>query len=118
MKEKNFYLKAEDIKEILTDWHEADGCFVSDRITIDGCKVGYMYREYPDNSYDSGWRFLEGTETDEYINNSDNVGIYKLNTVCNYDSGIIPFLNAPYESAFLRNEEGVFEEIPFEPSEE
>lgn len=36
--------------EKLIDWNEPnrEGCIVSDRITKEGFKVGYMYREVPD----------------------------------------------------------------------
>ncbi len=46
--------------ENLIDWNEpnGEGCIVSDRITKEGFKVGYMYREAPDeDNPDSGWRF-------------------------------------------------------------
>lgn len=46
--------------EKLIDWNEpnGEGCIVSDRITKEGFKVGYMYREVPDeDNPDSGWRF-------------------------------------------------------------
>lgn len=39
------------------------GCFATDKITVEGLKVGYMYREEPDDESDSGWRFFSGTET-------------------------------------------------------
>ena len=51
--------------ENLIDWNEpnGEGCIVSDRITKEGFKVGYMYREAPDeDNPDSGWRFLAGNE--------------------------------------------------------
>ena len=37
-------------------------CYASDRIAVDGCPVGYCYREEPDNDTDtdSGWRFFAG----------------------------------------------------------
>lgn len=122
MEEKEFYLKGKEIKNILTDWKGADGCLATDRIMVDGCKVGYMYREEPDNDefggYDSGWRFFAGDEDDEYANTPENIGIYKLNTICNYDEDIIPFLNAPYGSAFGRDENGNFVEEDFEIPED
>ena len=45
--------KADFIKikvEKLVDWNEpnGDGCVVSDKITKEGFKVGYMYREKPE----------------------------------------------------------------------
>jgi len=42
-------------------------CFASDRILVDGCKVGYMYRENPDFPEDGGWRFLSGDESGDYL---------------------------------------------------
>ena len=83
--------------EDLIEWNEpnGNGCVVSDRITKDGCKVGYMYREQPNvQSPDSGWRFLAGNEDDEYMTNSNNHHIFAINTVCNYDKDIISFLHS------------------------
>ena len=57
--------------EKLVDWNEpnGDGCVVSDKITKEGFKVGYMYREKPEEGRpDSGWRFLAGNEDEEYMN--------------------------------------------------
>jgi len=107
--EKEYKIKDEDIKNILT-WEEADGCIATDRITVDGNKVGYMYREEPSNNTDSGWRFFAGDESDEYVNDANNSNIYKLNTICNYDNDIMEHLTAPVGSAFIRNENGVFVE--------
>ena len=36
-----------------------------------------------------------GRETDEYANDVNNVGVYSLNTICNYDPDILPLLTAP-----------------------
>src|SRR6266705_2951717 len=69
------------------------GCFASDRITVDGMKVGYMYREEPDKDLDSGWRFFSGDETQEYADNPDNFAIYEVNTICNYDPSISPYID-------------------------
>lgn len=109
--EKRFILSKNQIKQILDDWQGADGCIASDRILVDGCKVGYMYREKSSNKWDSGWRFLAGDETNEYLNNSQNSGIYKLNTVCNYDYDIIPFLNDEEGCVYARKEDNLFHKI-------
>jgi hypothetical protein len=75
-------------------------CYASNRITIEGMKVGYMYRETPEEPNDSGWRFFAGTETQEEIDNPNNIGIYDVNTIANYDASIIPYLNAESDTAF------------------
>lgn len=88
-------MKAEDVKSLLPDWKGADGCIATNRITVEGRKVGYCYREEPDGGWDSGWRFTAGDESDEYMDDPNNAGIYKLNTICNDDPDIIPLLNTP-----------------------
>ena len=108
---RDFYVKAEDMKNLLPDWEEASGCIATNRITVEGCKVGYCYREKPDGDWDSGWRFTAGDESDEYMDDPNNAGIYGLNTICNDDPDIIPLLNTPAPCAFERDENGVFQQI-------
>ena len=100
--------KADFIKikvEKLFDWNEpnGDGCVVSDKITKEGFKVGYMYREKPEEGRpDSGWRFLAGNEDEEYMNDSNNHHIFAVNTICNYDKDIIPYIKAKIGSVYIR----------------
>lgn len=105
---KKFKLNKEDIKELL-EWEGPSGCIATDKITVEGCKVGYMYREKPTDKYpDSGWRFFQGEEDEEYIKDIKNSGIYDLNTICNYDPDIIPLLKSPYNTAYYRDKMGTF----------
>ena len=108
---RDFHVKAEDMKNLLPDWEEASGCIATNRITVEGCKVGYCYREKADGDWDSGWRFTAGDESDEYMDDPNNAGIYGLNSICNDDPDIIPLLNTPAPCAFERDENGVFQQI-------
>ena len=108
---RNYHVKAEDVKHLLPDWEGADGCIATNRITVEGYKVGYCYREKPDGGWDSGWRFTAGDESEAYMDDPNNAGIYKLNTICNDDPDIIPLLNTPAPCAFERDENGVFQQI-------
>ena len=108
---RDFHVKAEGMKNLLPDWEEASGCIATNRITVEGYKVGYCYREKPDGDWDSGWRFTAGDESDEYMDDPNNAGIYGLNTICNDDPDIIPLLNTPAPCAFERDENGVFQQI-------
>ena len=108
---RDYHVKAEDVKPLLSDWKGADGCIATNRITVEGYKVGYCYRENPDGDWDSGWRFTAGDESEEYMDDPNNAGIYKLNTICNDDPDIIPLLNTPTPCAFERDENGVFQQI-------
>ena len=114
---RNYHVKAEDVKHLLPDWEGADGCIATNRITVEGCKVGYCYREKPDGDWDSGWRFTAGDESEEYMDDPNNAGIYKLNTLCNDDPDIIPLLYTPAPCAFARDENGVFQPEVLEPEE-
>jgi hypothetical protein len=100
MAEKEFWLHPNQIKRLATGY---GGCFATDLITVEGHKVGFMYRQEPENQYDSGWRFLSGKESQQYLDDQDNLAIYDVNTIVNYDSEIIPFLDAPVGSAFERD---------------
>ena len=109
-KEEKDFIKIE-VKELI-DWNEpnGEGCIVSDKITKDGYKVGYMYREEPSMDMpDSGWRFMAGNEDDEYMNNSLNHHIFAINTICNYDSDIIPYLHSKIGSTYIRVDNKSFE---------
>ena len=108
---RDYHVKAEDVKSLLPDWKGADGCIATNRITVEGYKVGYCYREKPDGGWDSGWRFTAGDESEAYMDDPNNAGIYKLNTICNDDPDIISLLNTPAPCAFERDENGVFQQI-------
>lgn len=113
---KAFKLSPEQIRQIIPNM---GGGYASDRITVDGSPVGYMYREEPDNEVDSGWRFFAGDESQEYADTPDNFAIYEVNTICNYDPAVIPYLNAPCGSAFGRAEGAEkFEEEGLEPTDD
>src|SRR5215469_1976352 len=97
---KTFALPVEKIVRLVP----AQGsCLATDMITVHGRKVGYMYREAPDNDLDSGWRFFSGEETQEYVDDPDNLGLYDVNTIANYDPEIVPYLNELIGSAYERD---------------
>jgi hypothetical protein len=110
---KKYAIAAKDMIFMIPGWDGPKGCIATDRIMVDGAKVGYMYREEPDNGGDSGWRFTAGDESDDYMDNPDNSGIYDLNSICNSDPEIIPFLTEPYSSAFARDDNGIFKKEAF-----
>ena len=75
-------------------------CLITDRVTVDGLKIGYMYREQPVRAEDSGWCFFSGDEQQDYIDNPAHTGVYAVNTAANYDPDIIPYLETPAPCAF------------------
>lgn len=99
--QKEYRLSKSEIKPL------AEGyglCVVSDLITVDGQPVGYAYREEPEDEEDSGWRFLAGTESDAYLDNTKNFSVLDVNVVANYDAAILALLNQPVGAEFDRGE--------------
>lgn len=102
MKERRFFIPREAIKRGVAPGR--GGCIATDSITVQGHPVGFMYREDSDKEYDSGWHFFAATDSQEYVDDPDNMAIYDVNTIANYDPDIIPLLDAPYGSAFERQD--------------
>jgi hypothetical protein len=96
---KKFRIAADQIRSIATG---RGSCIATDMITVDGQKVAFMYRESPTSTTDSGWRFMAGFESQDYMDNPAHLAVYDVNTIVNYDSEIVPFLDAPIGSAFER----------------
>ncbi|WP_035054464.1 DUF2185 domain-containing protein [Andreprevotia chitinilytica] len=100
---KHYKLGTHELKPLVSGYGD---CFATDRIVVDGALVGFMFREEPVDPDDSGWRFLAGDESDEYMDNPKNHGIFKMNTLANYDPAIVPLLDSPVGSAFERYPDG------------
>ncbi len=89
-------------------------CFVTSKVLKDNHEVRYLYREEPlekdpERHYeDTGWRILAGDETDEYMDNADNIHLVSLGAVLARDDSFIDLLDAPIGSAFEKNENGDF----------
>ncbi len=106
--EKKFILNKVDIKSLI---QIKGSCIASDKITVMGKKIKYMYRENPTSEFDSGWRFFAGDEDETYTDDPNNFEIYDLNTICNYDQDIIPYLLNDVGSKLVKNENGTYFEV-------
>lgn len=101
--DRKFLLAPDDIRPIAFRY---GACRATDRITVGGAGVGFMYREAPSDLYDSGWTFTAGDETQLYVDDPSNWAIYDVNTIANYDPDVLPLLNAPAGSAYGRSTAG------------
>ena len=107
--EKKFKIPPSKIRELIIP---IGACIATDRIVVDGAKIGYMYREEAEFEVDSGWRFFAGDESDEYLEKPENLGIYDVNIIANYDEEIISLLDSPEYSEYeWDTEKGEFEEV-------
>lgn len=84
-----YIVKPQDIKELI---EQKGYCYASDMISVEGKKVGYMYREAREDEDDSGWRFYSGLESEEYVANEHHFMMFDLNYIANIDPAIIPYL--------------------------
>jgi hypothetical protein len=82
------------------------GCIATDRITVDGARVGSMARQTSCDEVDSGWLFLAGDESQEYLDDRAHLAVYEVNTIANYDRDIIPYLYALPGQRFDRDPDG------------
>ena len=80
---------------------------------MDGAPIGYCYREESRRPEDSGWCFFAGDESEAYLDDPNHSTIYALNTIANYDAGVILLLDAPAGSAFERQADGAFIPVPW-----
>ncbi len=109
MNHYKFKLKPAEIKDLIP---EMGSCLASDKITVEGSPVGFMYREPPEDENDTGWRFIAGSESQDYIDDPVNSMIFEVNVIANYDPAIIPYLRLPVGSELERlSETDKFEKI-------
>jgi hypothetical protein len=80
-------------------------CFVTKRVLYEGYPVGYLYREEPDEEKDSGWRITSNTESDEYMDDIENIAYVSLGAVLSKDDSFVDLLEQPSGSAFARNKQ-------------
>ena len=113
--QKNFALKAEQICPLAKGY---GGCIATDMITVVGRPVGYMVRDEPVRPEDSGWCFMAGDESQDYMDEPNHHGIYDINTIANYCPDIIELLDTPAPCAFERNPQGKLVAIPYEPHDD
>jgi len=68
-------------------------CLATNYIAEGKQQVGFMYREQPEDEFDSGWRFLTGTEDDEYMDNPANYSMIAVDYLLSIDPSVRNFLS-------------------------
>jgi hypothetical protein len=84
----------------------AQFAIVSRRVLDDGRPVGFLYREAPDNSVDSGWRVFAGDESRAYTDNADNAQAVPLRELLGRDKALEEIFRTPAPCAFERRKPG------------
>ena len=79
------------------------GCLVSKQVRVAGHPLGLMYRREPLGEADSGWCFLAGSESKEFMEDPANRAVYSLDAIVDELPEVIPLMDAPIGSAFRRD---------------
>lgn len=108
---KKHFKTSDEITSI--NYSGPNGCLVTDSIMVDGNKVGYCYREEPEEQefWDSGWRFVSEKESREELNDKSKINICSLNEVVAIDEEVEILLDSPYQSVYQRDENGMFRSL-------
>ena len=75
----------------------------SNQVMKEGRRIGYLYREIPDNPDDSGWRVFSGQECQDYVDDPLNFAMYNASTVVDRDPDIAGLLATDYPVSFERD---------------
>ncbi|MBQ1689094.1 MAG: DUF2185 domain-containing protein [Lachnospiraceae bacterium] len=88
---------------------ETAACYVTDRVSMDMQPIQYAEKQLPNPNFpDSGWKFMAGDESVAYLSDRNNIGVFDLNYVANYDKELLKILDAPIGSVYERNANGEF----------
>lgn len=96
---KKYVLESDALADLAVGYGTA---VASDQITVSGRAVGYMYRDEPEDDADSGWRFLSGDESQEYLDDERHVDVFDVNEIANLDEAIVPYLDADVGTQLVR----------------
>lgn len=88
-------------------------CVATEVITTRQKPVGYAYREKPVSATDSGWRFLSGSESEQYMDQPSHYVTCVLADFAREHPEVVPLLEHPVGSAFARAKAGdAFQAVP------
>ena len=79
--------------------------------------VCYAFRQEPNNEYDSGWHFWSGSESQEFVDNSENFGICPLKSFLDMDASLKEILDTPVGSAWEREPGGEWSAVEINEDE-
>ncbi len=83
------------IGDEIVDLIDAKKCLVSKNITHNLHPIKWMYREEPIEEFDSGWRVFCEEDTEEFINQPENVMPIEFNILANLNPHVVEVYNAP-----------------------
>jgi hypothetical protein len=86
-------------------WILSCGALVTRKV-LDGEPIRFAERLEPRNARDSGWAISSGTESQQYMNDANNLSVVRLSAVVDRDPDLGNIIDAPVGSAFRRTKSG------------
>jgi len=77
---------------------------VSKMVFEPGQAIRFVYREDADDGDDSGWRLFAGHESQEYMDNPDNIRVCDVDWLLDFDPTIEAILRSPIGSVYERED--------------
>ena len=84
------FVSHEDDYEVLNELFKT--CIITNKIMNENWKVGLMQKLESTEETDSGWFLSAGNESQEYIDDAENLCVVTLKELCDRDPTIIPHL--------------------------
>lgn len=78
--------------------NNAGGCVITKSLLNGETKLKWLFREEPSSKVDNGWVALGIDDTDEYINDSNNLVVVDFNTLANIEPAVLLVYNMPVGS--------------------
>ncbi|MDE5831349.1 MAG: DUF2185 domain-containing protein [Clostridia bacterium] len=88
--EINEFISQEEDFKILSELLKT--CIVTKKLLNESWKVGFMQKMESSSEMDSGWFLSVGNETQDYVDNPENLCMITLNELCEKDSVLISYL--------------------------
>jgi len=94
---------------LVVDLHEVALSTVA--VVSGGQPVGYFYRHAPDHEADSGWVFMVGNESAEYVGDVDNILTVHVHHLLERYPELEATLRTPAPCAFTRTVDGIVSRV-------
>lgn len=90
-----FSRKKEEEKRPTAFLKNAGGMIVTKSLIEGKSKLKWLFREGGSNPTDNGWRAFGDTDTQEYIDNPENLIIVDFNTLANIEPAVLAIYDLP-----------------------
>lgn len=90
-----FSRKKEKEKRLTVFLKNAGGMIVTKSLIEGESKLKWLFREDSSNPTDNGWRAFGDTDTQEYIDNPENLIVVDFNTLANIEPAVVAVYDLP-----------------------